>query len=127
MPDYDTFDHDVLAFEADLDRVEIDEEHRGIFACTADQRVRATATFQGVVSGAAGENVHPLGAGEEVVVRAAGDVFDPGEDVALGIAARGISGPEVDGHALGRSRVACGIAAGAAGQMVGACAALQHQ
>ncbi len=110
----------------------------GVDAVAADQRVRAVAAAQAVVALAALEAVGAETAGEHVRARAAGkrvgrvvagdgvgvvgadDVFDPEVAVALGIGAEADRGREVDDDRPGRTRVARGVRAVAAEELVAA-------
>ena len=79
-----------------------------------------------IVAGTACEHVGSAIAREHVVVRAADDVLDAGEHVALRIAAGADTGQEVHGHAGGRQGIIRGIRAEAAHQGVGAGAAVER-
>ena len=79
-----------------------------------------------IVSGTACEHVGAAIAREHVVVRAADDVLDADENVALRIAARAEPGQEVHGHAGGRQGIIRRIRPGAADQGVGAGAAIER-
>ena len=79
-----------------------------------------------IVAGAAGEHVGAAVAREHVVVRAADDVLDAAENVALCIAARAEPGQEVHGHGGGGQGIIRRIHAEAADQRVGAGAAVER-
>ena len=92
----------------------------------AIQDVGTRAPANGVVAGTAGQRVGAGIADQHVVKRAAGDGLDPGQRIALRIAAAAGLGREVDAHAGAGCGIIRGIEAVAADQRISTRAADQH-
>ena len=96
--------------------IQIDRDRR-VGGCIRDRIGTAAAAIE-TVDGSIGD--------KGIVMRAADQILDVGQGIALGIAAAGGSGRQIDGHAGSRAGVAGGIVAGsAAGQYIGAGAAFK--
>jgi Flp pilus assembly secretin CpaC len=90
-----------------------------IEAVAADQRIRTGTALDQVVASTTVDDVRTRGAGQRVVERRTGDLFEAGNRIALGMAARHGVGREIDADRRVRRRIVETVVARTADQRIG--------
>ena len=112
--------------EIDGDRLRRTGKRGQVGTAATHKCIRATATRQGIVAKGAIEQVVVAIAGQVVGLARSGQVGDPGQKIALGVATQAGSGPQVDRDADERAVVQRRVAAPATDQRIRAAAARER-